>query len=97
MTDDKIEDDAPPVPHKRLRMTLEVEAHDLPDLSRRLEQILLDVERTGLEQRQVVSGGGWFFELRITDPEQTEGRYEEQLREWSAQRRTARTAAEVTQ
>jgi hypothetical protein len=87
------ENEALPIPHKRLRMTLEVEAHDLGDLTRRLEQILLDIERGGSEVRNVVSSGGWSLVLSVTNPEQTEARYAEQLRAWSAAWRAARRSS----
>lgn len=81
------------IPHRRLRLKLDLEADDLDSLGHALRSIANDLE---LEEREVVldrTSGGYDAGYHLTiacDEDQTGDRYREQLAAWSAERKARR-------
>jgi hypothetical protein len=69
------------IPHRRLKLHLELEADDLNALCQSLQNIATDLHIEGREVRQTTSGGVRSgFNLWLTcDEEQTAERFAEQL------------------
>lgn len=79
------------VPHRRLRMTLDLEADSLSELARALIQISTDLEIDGREERNMQSGGVTNgYHLKVTcNPEMTPKRFADELLAWHADYRKA--------
>ena len=80
------------IPHRRLRLHLDLQADSLDDLWHELRQIADDLDREGREVRDVASGGySSGYHLTLTcDQYQTGDQYREQLEAWSAARKESR-------
>lgn len=79
------------LPHRRLRLVLDLEADDLTELAAAMIRLANELELDGAEQVEGASGGvasGHHFTLTC-DPTQTGDRYREQLSRWSVDRRLA--------
>ncbi len=86
--------DAPPPPHRRLRMKLDLEADDLDSLASALRTMANDFDIDGVETVLDRTSGGYDsgYHLSVAcNPEQTGDRFREQLAAWAAERRAART------
>ena len=79
-------DEEPPM--QRLRLELTMDAHSLDDLWRQLRTLANDIEYEGVEERRVVSGGGWHFTLTKRS-DLTEDEYTEQLLAWHDRKRAS--------
>ena len=80
------------IPHRRMRLVLDLEADDLDGLARSLGFIADDIEREGRTVREVTEGGSTAgFHLVIgEDPEVSAESFQADLAEWSAARRRDR-------
>jgi hypothetical protein len=84
------------IPHRRLRLTLDLEADNLGSLTVALENIARDLAIDGRETREVTSGGySASYHLVLTcDPDMDGDRYREVLAAWSTARRRSRKEAD---
>lgn len=83
-------------PHRRLRLTLDLEADDLTSLTGALEALATNLLIADRESIPDYASGGYHsgFSYKLTcDPDQTGDRFRDQLAAWSEQRRAARVAA----
>ena len=79
----------PDVPHRRLRLRLDLEADALDDIVAALERVAFDLELAEQETAERDSGGsahGFHYTLTC-DTQQTGDRFREQLREWHQSRK----------
>ena len=80
------------IPHRRHRLTLDLEADDHDELVNRLHEIGNQIDREERDTADITSGG-WAsgHHLTITtDPAMTGDRYRDLLAQWSADRRANR-------
>lgn len=83
------------VPHRRLKLSLDLEADDLGELTSALENIIIDLRIQGRDIRDVTSGGyGSGFHLELScDPDMTGDQYRVLLSQWRESRRAERVEA----
>lgn len=81
------------VPHRRLRLVMDLEADDVAVLVDELYNIAEKIRDNGSEVQSSTSGGnqhGYHFDLTVTDEAMTPERYREELSAWVEARRASR-------
>ncbi|WP_020580178.1 hypothetical protein [Actinopolymorpha alba] len=88
----------PEIPHRRHRLTLDLEADTLDELWHEMHAIADRLDREQREHAEITSGGyasGYHLRLQ-TDPAVTGDLYHASLAEWSKKDRAARRGEEAT-
>lgn len=84
------------IPHRRLRLNLDLEADDLDSLTSAMRIMANDLDVEGQEVVLDRTSGGYDsgYHLTVTcNPEQTGDRFREQIATWAAARRQERRMA----